>query len=327
MKVAIISFAHMHAYSYADVLSHINDVNLVGIYDEDPARGDSAARRYKTVYYPNLDALLRIEGLETVIVCSENAKHRNHVVAAAQAHKHILCEKPIATTIEDAKEMIAVCEKYNVILQIAFPVRFSPPIQRVKQLIEQDKIGRILAMRGTNHGQNPGGWFVDRKLSGGGAILDHTVHIIDIMRWYTGSEITEVFAEVDTKFNQIPCDDCGLLMLEFENGIIASHDPSWSRPKSFPTWGDVTLKIVSTGGITEIDALAQHIDGYYDTTMKQNHLFWGDGYDFGLVTEFIHSVRKNQKPSITGYDGLQALKVALAAYESASTRKPVRIAE
>lgn len=325
MKVAIISFAHMHAYSYAEVIRQFGDVKLVGIYDENNIRGKSVARKYETTYYSNLESLLRKEDLDAVIICSENIKHKQHVIAAAQAHKHILCEKPIATTIDDAREMISTCKQHNVILQIAFPVRFSPPISRMKHLIEQGELGRILAMRGTNHGQNPGEWFVDPKLSGGGAVLDHTVHIIDIMRWYTHSEVTEVYAEVDTKFNQISCDDCGLLTFEFANGVIASHDPSWSRPKSFPIWGDVTLKIVGTNGIAEIDALAQHIDGFYDNTLKHNYHLWGDSYDFGLISDFINCVRQNGKPSITGFDGLQALKVALAAYESSLTKRPVKI--
>lgn len=325
MKAAIISFAHMHAYSYAEVLSRLHDVELIGIFDEDVTRGNQAANQFHTTYYSNLDVLLRNEDLDAVIVCSENAKHREHVFAAAEARKHVLCEKPIATNVKDAMEMISVCKKYDVILQIAFPVRFSQPILRVKRLIDEDKLGRILAMRGTNHGRNPGGWFVNPDLSGGGAVLDHTVHIIDIMRWYTESEVTEVFAEVDTKFSPITCDDCGLLMLEFKNGVIASHDPSWSRPKSFPTWGDVTLKIVSTAGVTEVDALAQHIDGFYNQTMQHNHYFWGNGYDLGLISDFIACVREKRKPSITGYDGLQALAVALAAYESSLTKRPVKI--
>src|SRR5690625_7873654 len=79
--------------------------------------------------------------------------------------------------------MIDVCEKENVILQIAYPVRFSQPMRELKEKIDQGDFGEILAFRTTNRGQNPGGWFIEKDKSGGGAVLDHTVHMVDIMRW------------------------------------------------------------------------------------------------------------------------------------------------
>ncbi len=324
MKIGIISFAHMHAHSYAESLLHINEAELVGIFDEDAERGQHAADQYQTTFYKDYQDLLNSD-VEAVIVCSENVKHKEHVVASAQAGKHILCEKPIATTVSDAWDMIRAADKYGVKLEIAFPVRFSPAVQRVKRIVDEGKLGRILSMQGTNRGSNPGGWFVQPELSGGGAVLDHTVHIIDIMRWYIKSEVKEVYAEIDTHFSNIPADDCGLLTLEFENGVIASHDPSWSRAKSFPTWGDITLKLVGTEGTTSFDALSQKLDVYRDQSLSHQYSYWGDGYDLGLVKNFMDTVQHNKAPFISGVDGLRAMQVALAAYESSKTHQPVRV--
>ncbi|WEG14944.1 Gfo/Idh/MocA family oxidoreductase [Pullulanibacillus sp. KACC 23026] len=325
MRVGILSFAHMHAYSYAQVLRQLKNIELLSVYDEEFSRGENYAAEFGAKYFSNIDDFLQDESLDAVIVCSENSKHKEHVMACAQAEKHILCEKPIATNVEDAQLMIDTCEKYNVLLQIAFPVRYSPPMARLRQIIQEGKIGTIRAMRGTNHGRNPGGWFIDPALSGGGAVLDHTVHIIDIMRWVLQSEVKEVFAEVDTKYSNILTDDCGLLTFEFENGVIASHDPSWSRPVSFSAWGDVTLKIVGTKGSVYADALAQHIDVYRNKNLHHAAHMWGEGYDFGLVSDFIDCIRTKRTPSITGYDGLKAAEVAFAAYESARIGQPVRL--
>ena len=77
------------------------------------------------------------------------------------------------------------------------PVRYNATVVRAKQMVDEGKLGRILAMKGTNRGRNPGGWFIDPKLSGGGAVMDHTVHVADIMRWITGAEVKDVYAEVD----------------------------------------------------------------------------------------------------------------------------------
>ncbi|MFD1676195.1 Gfo/Idh/MocA family protein [Alicyclobacillus fodiniaquatilis] len=325
MKIGIISFAHMHAYSYARAIQQIPDVELTIIADEDPKRGQTAATELGATYVQDYHELLKTD-VDAVIVCSENAKHADIVVAAAEAKKHVLCEKPIATNVADATRMIAACKKHGTLLQIAFPVRFHPSVRRVKELIDDGKIGRILAMRGTNRGQNPGGWFVDKQLSGGGAVLDHTVHVLDIMRWLTGSEVREVFAEVDTRFYEnLPVDDCGLLLFEFENGIIASHDPSWSRPRTYPTWGDVTIEIIGTDGVLELDSNAQHMTLHSDDRGHATYQNWGNDMDELLIADFIQSVRDNKAPSVTGEDGLRAMEVALAAYESAKVKAPVQL--
>ena len=326
VKIGIISFAHMHAYSYAEQLQRLaasgEDVLLTAVADEDAVRGEKAAQQFGTAYYQDYERLLATD-VDAVIVCTENAKHHDVVLAAARAGKHVLCEKPIATNTEDAKQMIEECKRNGVILQIAFPVRFNTPIRRLKQMCDNGELGRIVAMRGTNRGQNPGGWFVDNTLAGGGAVLDHTVHVVDIMRWLLGSEVREVFAEVDTHYSDIPTDDSGLLMLEFENGVFASHDPSWSRPKTNPTWGDVTIEVIGTAGTIRVDAYAQHLNLYSDVDGRYSHQLWGDDMDFELVADFVASVREGRVPSITGEDGLRALEVALAAYESGRTHQPV----
>ncbi|MFT4416464.1 Gfo/Idh/MocA family protein [Fredinandcohnia humi] len=324
MKVGILSVAHMHGYSYAHCLNEIDGVELYGIADDNEARGKKASNQFQTKYFKDYHDLLK-EEIDAVIICSENSRHKEMTIAAAEAGKHILCEKPLATSVEDAWEMIEACKKHNVKLQTAFPVRFNPPVQRVKQMIDKGELGRIVSIRGTNRGQNPGGWFVDPELSGGGAVLDHTVHVVDLMRWFMNSEVKEVYAEIDTVFNDIPTDDCGLLMLEFDNGVFASHDPSWSRCKTYPTWGDVTMEIIGTNGVVQLDAFKQHVMVYSDEDQKTSQEFWGYSHDLGLVEDFISCIKEDREPSITGYDGLKAMEVALTAYQSASFKKPIKL--
>ncbi|GGA79544.1 Gfo/Idh/MocA family protein [Ornithinibacillus halotolerans] len=324
MKIGIMSFAHMHAYSYADCLRQLSNVELVGIFDDDATRGEEAATTYGTTYYRDQAEFLRAE-MDAVIICSENNRHKEMVLAAAKAKKHILCEKPIATNVRDAEEMIKVCEENGVILQIAFPVRFSRPIQRLKEFIANGELGEIVAFRTTNRGQNPGGWFIDPDQSGGGAVLDHTVHMVDIMRWYLGKEVSEVYAIVDSYFHNIDIDDAGILTLEFENGVIASHDASWSRFSTSPTWGDVTIEVVGTKQTVKVDANQEHLRLYSDKENAITHEFFGNNMDFGLIQDFVQCVEQGREPSITGYDGLKAMEVALAAYESSKREAPVSL--
>ncbi len=324
MKIGIISFAHMHAYSYAHGVLQLEGVELAGIADENEERGKKYAAQFNTSYYANYADLLN-QDIDAVIVTSENAKHKEHVIAAAKAGKHVLCEKPISTNIRDAQEMIDACREHGVILQTAFPVRFNSAIIRAKQMIDEGKLGRILAIKGTNRGQNPGGWFIEPSLSGGGAVIDHTVHVVDVMRWFMGAEVKEVYAEIDSRLSDTPIDDCGILTMEFDNGVFATLDCSWNRNKQFPTWGDVTLDIVGSLGTLTIDAFNQKLNVYTDNNGYKHH-FWGDDMDAGLIRDFVNSVRAGKKEaSITGEDGLRAVEVALAAYEAAKKKEPVAL--
>ncbi|MBT2758047.1 Gfo/Idh/MocA family oxidoreductase [Mesobacillus foraminis] len=325
MKVGMMSFAHMHAVSYANCLLQHPAAELIGIYDDNLQRGTEAAEKLGTRYFEEMDGFLRQE-CDAVIICSENSKHYEMVIKAARAKKHILCEKPIATKIEDAREMIKVCDENGVILQIAFPVRYSQAIRQLKRMIDAGDLGKILAIRSTNRGQSPGGWFTDRGLAGGGAVLDHTVHMIDIMRWFLGKEVTEVYAMVGNYFLDIDIDDAGLLTLEFEDGTIASHDTSWSRFARYPAWGDALIEVIGTKKTVRADAFGDQIS-YFKNERERSleYIFAGNDIDEGLINDFIKTVQKGSSPSITGYDGLKAIEVAFSAYDSAKTGARVKL--
>ncbi|MCH7909059.1 MAG: Gfo/Idh/MocA family oxidoreductase [Candidatus Hydrogenedentes bacterium] len=318
-KIGILSAAHMHAHSYAVCLNENLDAELAGLWDDDPERGQAVAQQFGTSFFPELDAILDSD-IDAVIVCAENVKHRALVEAAASAGKWILCEKPLATTTEDAKAMIAVCEKAGVGLGTAFPCRFAPTLYEVKSRVVQGELGEILAASCTNNGQFPGGWFADPKLSGGGAVMDHTVHVVDLLRWITQKEFTRVYCTHANRFHpEIDTDDIGSLHLEMEGGIIVSHVASWNRPRSFPTWGDVTIELIGTEGTLKVDAFHQKIDVFSDQANRAQWVGWGDNADLELIRDFVDAVADKRDPEATGLDGLRAVEVTVAAYRSAET--------
>jgi predicted dehydrogenase len=322
VRLGFISFAHMHAASYAACARSLPNVELVGIADDDPRRGRAMAAKYATRYMRDVKSLLA-ESPDAVIVTSENSRHAGHVTAAAEAGTHVMCEKPVAATLADARRMVDACRRAGVILQTAFPMRFSPPVIRAKQMHDEGKIGRVLAANTTNHGRMPGGWFVDRRLSGGGAVMDHTVHVADLLRWILADEVAEVYAEAGRFIHpHLKCEDCGVLSMKFRRGAIATLDASWSRLPSFPTWGDVTLRLWGEKGTITADAFCQQVDVHAN---RHWYAGWGSNADLGLVGDFIESVATGRKASVTGVDGLRALEVALAAYRSIRTGKPVHL--
>ena len=157
--------------------------------------------------------------------------------------------------------------------------------------------------------------------------MDHTVHVVDLLRWMLGKEFKSVYCELGNQLHKktLKTDDLGSLNLEMEGGIQVSHLASWSRPKSFPTWGDVTMEFICEGGVINVDAFNQKITVFDDKSMRANWAGWGDNPDLGLVRDFVEAVREKRTPAITGIDGLRATEVTEAAYKAFNSGKAVKI--
>ena len=326
IRIGILNTAHGHTHSYAACLCAITGAALVGVADDDAERGRAFAKRFDTRFFDSNEALLA-EQLDGAVICSANLHHRPLTELAASHTRHILCEKPIATTVADAEAMIAACASTGAKLQIAFPVRFAPPVMRLRALLQSGALGQIYSLKATNHGQLPGGWFVDRELAGGGAVIDHTVHVIDLLRWFFNAEISEVYAEIGVGLlhDGLDIDDAGILSFTLSNGIYGTLDTSWSRPSAFPTWGDVTIEVVAERGWARLDAFKQQLAVYSNRASKAQWVGWGGNMDLGLMRDFVAMIADGRAPSITGQDGLRALQVALAAYQSATAGAPISI--
>jgi len=323
VRVGILSFAHMHAASYAHCVKRLPNAELVGIADSRRSRGEQMAARFETRFMARDELLERVDA---VIVTAENARHAAWAIPAAKAGKHVLCEKPLAADVADAKRIIAACERAGVKLGVSFPCRYIPGVRRLKALCDAGELGDFLAAMGANRGKLPGGWFTRKRLSGGGAVLDHSVHVVDLMRWMLKAEVVEVYAEVDRLLHDIESDDCGMLTLTFDNGVFATIDPSWSRPKCYPAWGDVMLQVVGTRGVAAVDGFGQKLE-VYDDRSGPAWDYWGSDPDLGLIADFVEAVEQERPFAITGADGLRALEVAMAAYRSAELKRPVKIEE
>ncbi len=323
LKIGILGTAHLHADSYAEEVNASPEAELVGVWNEDEGSSATKATQYGTRAFADRQELL--SACDAVIVCSENIHHRALTEAAAKAGKPVLCEKPLATTPEDARAMIAACMAANITLFTAFPCRFSPAFIALRDAAHRGDLGEILAVRGTNRGKCPGGWFVDLALSGGGAVMDHAVHVADLLRVLLRSEVTRVYCEADNKLIPGDFDDTGIVTLEFASGAFATIDCSWSRPrKTFPTWGDVTMTAQGTKASVDMDMFAQSATLYSDLDGNIRQVGYGSGIDGSLIAAFVRAVTTGETSGLaTGEDGLRAVEVVAAAYESARTHRPV----
>jgi predicted dehydrogenase len=324
LRIGVVSFEHMHAFSYTQELLQYPEVLLVGIADTDAERGSSMASRFQTQYYPTYEALFE-QGLDGVIICTNNRDHAKVSIAAAEKGIHILVEKPFATTIKDAKAMLKAAQDQKVQIMNAFPMRFNPNVIAAKKKIEDGEIGDILCITSINHGKIPGGWFIDPELSGGGAVMDHTVHLGDLIRWFTGSEIESVFCESGELLHHKGIDDTGLVMIELKNNVFATIDCSWAHHTNYPIWAQVDMQIIGTLGMIELKAFGQvlHLDDQSNQCFED--IIFNEAGDEGLIQDFVEVCKTGKTPLVTGYDGLKALEIALASYESSRTNEKVNL--
>jgi UDP-N-acetylglucosamine 3-dehydrogenase len=328
VRVGMVSFAHVHSPPYAAVLTDLDIADFVGITDEDADRGREAAERYRVRFFESADSLF--QEIEAVVVCSENKNHARDVIPALQSGVHVLCEKPIATTVEDARAMIQASETSGSQLRTAFPVRYLPSVVRAREVVRGGSLGRILALNGTNHGQIPGGWFLDPELTGGGAVMDHTVHLADLLRWMLDVEVKSVYAEVDSFFGAEATDDAAILTLELEGGPIADGtfatiDPSWSRGDGYPTWGDVTLRIAGTSGVLNIDPFARPLRTFDHESGTPAWSYTGEDMNALMLADFLRGVAEDDPAGASGLDGLRTLEIVLAAYHSGEDHEPKKV--
>lgn len=336
MKIAVLSFAHLHSMAYLHALSARSDIELVATDPEHGERpeGESGGLELAAqlgVRY--LDSYQQVWDWapDAVIICSENSSHRRLTEQGAAHGAHVLCEKPLATSVEDAEAMVQACERAGVHLMIAHPVRFSTAFAELRSAYQASALGTVSAVVGTNNGRLPMNtrrWFVDPELAGGGSVTDHTVHVADLLdSLFDGSPARTVYATSNRilHHDDVEVETGGLVSVEFANGVIATIDCSWSKPDSYPTWGGLTLQLIGDRGIADMDAFNSRVDGQSEITRNGLWFPYGVDPDQAMINAFLDAVAGGQAPEPDGRSGLRTVRIVQAAYESIRTGSTVTL--
>ncbi len=335
LRVGIASFAHVHASGYAALLRDRTDVELVTTDPDaatapaDEVRGAELASQLGVRLLPSYEAMFA-EGIDAVLVCTENSRHREVVEQAAAAGVHVLCEKPLATRLDDAEAMVKACAQADVILMVAYPVRFHPGFRAIREALHRGDLGRALAITGTNNGQAPLAsrrWFLDPELAGGGALMDHTVHLADLFDNLLNTGPEQVYAQVNRVIHadEVSVETGGLIAMTYADGTVATIDCSWSAPASYPSWGGLTLAVEGELGSAHLNAFADNIEVFDDRTAGLRWDPVGVNLDALMLDEFLTAVRSGRAAQPDGAVGYRTLQVVRAAYESAASGQPVTI--
>ena len=334
LKLGIISLDHPHARgNHIPALLYMKDrVQVTAIYHDDAEAARPWTERFCAKYYDSRDALLADAEVQAVLITSTNNRHAEDCIAAARAKKDIFCDKPIAVCVSDGVHIAQAVRENRVDFITTFPVRFNRAVLRAKRMIEAGALGAIQAIMATNHGcmYEPGvpGWVLDPQKNGGGCIVDHTVHVADLMRWFTGEEFSTVYAEARGGLRPYArAEEIAVMHGTMSGGTLYQIDASWSRRSEDPMWGDVTMRIVGEKGGISLDVYNNQrmeiytggeIQLHYPNLVARDH---GDVFD-----DYVRHVSTGAAlAGANELDGLRTIELVAAAYESVRLKKTVPV--
>lgn len=321
---------------------YMTGAHVVSVMDTNPARVQMMQQRFAIPHgTDNLDELLARPDLDAVLVLTPNYLHACNSIAAAQAGKHVLCQKPMAMSLAEAQHMIDTARANKVILMASFLKRFWPYFARIRALIDDGVLGNVISVRsqfshsGIGKYYKPASdWFLDPVKSGGGPLIDLGVHHFDVLRWIVGTEVVSVSAEIASLGQGERVEDNALVNLRFANGVVAQGYYSFATVAP-PGVTIERLEVYGSKG-TAI-AVLEHLGRCIVRLCLENgdRAFGGGWVDlpinepvpaFALMLQnFADSIAGKTAPRTTGEDGYRSIEICQAAYASAREGQRIEV--
>jgi myo-inositol 2-dehydrogenase / D-chiro-inositol 1-dehydrogenase len=322
----------IHARNFA---RSVPGAKLAAMVDpvEDAAKSACDELGIATYYLDYKDALAD-KDIDGVVVVTPTAYHRDIVLDAASAGKHILCEKPMAMTASECSDMTAAAEKANVKLQLAFMRRFDESFMHAKERIDAGEIGDVVSVKSLTHGPStPRPWMYDLAKSNG-PLAEVSSHDIDALHWYSGSYISEVYAVA----GNYRCPDAAeeypdfydnvLMNCRFRNNTMGLVDGAQGVQYGYDSRVEIlgTRGIIHVGKQNNFNVVTVSLNGIGTPFVKSWQNLFLDAY-FREDAHFVECISKDETPRVTGRDGLEAVKVVNAGNLSIIEKRPVKIEE
>lgn len=345
LGIGILSFAHGHAHAYATKIATFDDARVVAAWDDDPARGREGAERHGLEFVDDPRALLARPDVDAVIVTCETNRHVDLIEAACDAGKHILCQKPLATTLADCDRIVDAVERSGVHFQMAFQMRCDPLNQQIKRWIDEGAVGRVGAIRRRhciNFLFNPGlptspaAWHID-PVANVGMFFDDAVHAADFLYWVLGTPTT-VVAEIDNVLTDVAPDDTGLAIYRWASGTMGAlfnASVTLAGENTCEVYGDEGVIVqnwddgVSTPfappGVPALRLYRKATGAWesFDHPVPASH---GERLQ-AVPRPWIDDLKAGTPSRVTARDGKVSVAMCLAAYESARTGRRTSLGE
>ncbi len=347
------------APTHAGALAGIDDARLLAVADVLPDRAGALAEKFNLDrVYDSAEKLIADDELDAICVCTPSGMHADHAVAAMEAGKHVLVEKPMEITLGACDRMIEAARRTGRTLSVVCQHRFDDASMLVKDAIDAGKLGAMVLATAdvkwwrTQHYYDSGDWRGTFAMDGGGALMNQGVHTVDLLRWLAG-DVKTVFAHVRTAAHErIEVEDVAVAALTFANGAVgtltattAAYDGLPVRIDLFGTLGSAILEGdrlrmlgLKTGESHTGEAAAEHAmsvakggtasvrdQAAARSAVAPPGAVWGDAHR-AQIRDFIHAATHGVPPIITGRSARKAVAIILAVYESSRTGKVVELA-
>jgi predicted dehydrogenase len=327
--------APRHAQSFAELA----DARLVAVADVIEARAQRFAKEHCAEAYADYRRLLERRDIGAVSICTPSGMHAAMAIEAMQAGKHVIVEKPMAMNLRDADRMIATAEATGVQLCVILQNRYNPPMQDLRRVVDEGKLGRLLLGNATVRWYRPqeyyedgwhGTWAMD-----GGALMNQSIHHIDALQWLMG-DVESVFAYTATLAHKMEAEDVGVVALRFKSGALGTIEGSTvTYPENLE--GSVALfgerGSVKVGGtalnrkvIWKIEGELEHEREWLTRDQVDPPSVYGTSHKH-VIADMLAAIRENRAPRTNGRAARKSVALVLAIYESARTGKPVQMGD
>lgn len=332
MKFAIIGCGRISYKHIEALINNYNEAELVAVCDIVEDKAIERKKQYennidssKVKVYTDYIKMLNQEDIDVVTIATESGYHAKHALECLNRNKHVLIEKPMAMSIEDADNIINTAKAKNKKVCVSHQNRFNPPIQKLRRAIEEGRFGkivnitaRILWNRDDNY-YKQASWRGTRELDGG-TLMNQCIHNIDLLQWMAGSEVERIHAETDTFLRNIEMEDFGAILIRFKNKTIGIVEGSACvYPKNL----EETLSVFGEKGTVVIGGLAVNeiktwiFEDERDYDKEDSNVGISSVYGIGhtpLYKDFIDAINYDREPLINGEEGKKALDIILKAY-------------
>ena len=323
-----------------DAFSFVPGTEIVALCDIDKARGEAFCKRQEVPdFYTDLDEMLKRDDIDVITVGVPNFLHCEIALKAFAAGKHVIVEKPLALTLEEADKMIEAGKKAGLVLGYAEELCYLPKFVHAKQIVDQGAIGDVFYVKQAEKHAGPySPWFWKSATAGGGILMDMGCHSIEFCRWMLGKPpVKSVYCQADifihTQITKV--DDHIIMLIEFEGGKLALVESSWTLKGGMISVAEVHgtegvihanllqegmgLKVFSEKGFGEEDWDKEATKGWTHPDWQWN---WQNGYP-GEMQDFIDCIRNGGTPVESGEDGRVVLEIMIAGYISAAEGRKV----
>jgi myo-inositol 2-dehydrogenase / D-chiro-inositol 1-dehydrogenase len=319
--------------AHAEAFKLVPDAKVVAVASPTPGKAKDFAARHRIQHaFEDYRDLLAVKDIDIVTLGIPNDLHAEVTIMAARMGKHVVCEKPLCVTLEQADAMIEACQRANVLLMYAEELVFSPKYVRAKMLIDEGALGRVFAVKQSEEHFGPhSAWFWDVNRSGGGTLMDMGCHSVEYGRWVLGKPpVKSVFASLGTYVHgdKTQGEDHSFCIIEYENSAVCLAENSWAKRGGVDDrgeiYGDQGFTLIDLSRGSSLLTYSQVGYGYAvekaDITTGYTFTMYEELWNSGIPQEmqhFVRCVRGLEKPMETGEDGREVLKILYAAYQSA----------